>query len=93
VARSQSGDAHLPEDGFDVLTATRVSVRRRRSEHFFESRHFSSVCVTVIGSAATDVVRSSATNAAKAMPASFFVPWNVLDAYRLRRLLSRPTDA
>jgi hypothetical protein len=58
--------------------------------------HFSSVCVTVIGSAADDVLLSLATSVTKGCQGNaefFFVPWNVLDAYRLGPLLSRPTNA
>ena len=82
---SQSGDAHLPQDGFDLRSAKRILGLswRRRAEPFLVSSPLSSVCVTVIGSAATEVVRSlatSVTNTSWAMGASFFVPWNVLDA-------------
>jgi hypothetical protein len=55
-----------------------------------------SVCDTVIASTGDDVVLSlatSVTNAARAMPVSFFVPCNVFDAYRFPPSWSFPAKA
>src|SRR5580692_9433620 len=86
-----------PITGSTCLIATRYrSVVAGESRAFLELSHLLSVCETVIASAGQEAVLSlatSVTNAARAMPASFFVPWNVLDVYRFLPLLSVPEKA
>jgi hypothetical protein len=69
------------------------NIKRVHRESFSQSL---SVCETVIGSAGDEAFLSlatSVTSAASTMPASFFVPWKVLEVYRFRPLPSVPTKA
>jgi hypothetical protein len=97
VLRPQSGDSHRPEDWLDVLDRDSVPVRcgggelspPRIQPLVKRLRDGYRLCWR----RSVSVLSHSVTNAASAIPASFFVPWKVLFVYRFRPLPSVPTKA